>query len=268
MKDEQFIQISELMAEGDYPAARGILLPLSAKGDPEADFLIATLFFLDDSDSTEREVIDCLGRAIEEEYPPALHLRSTLVVSPAGDLKIGDPQGPKERKLLLRSAELGYAPAQFTLAGYLWDGEGGFQQSGKEARHWFKEACEQGYVGAYVDYALMLLEGEGGKQEVGPAIGWLQKGLIERDPDCAEFLAEIYTEGLYGIEPDEDLAEKFDKLADEFFVENFDPDCLPQEVADFAQTLAHLPEKEKQIALRAFLQEFVEGSEDPPPAKR
>lgn len=267
MTDEQFIQISELMAEGDYPAARGILLPLSAKGDPEADFLIATLFFLDDSDSSEKEAIDCLSRAVLKDYPPALHLRSTLNVTPTGEITFGEPQGAKERRLLVRSAELGYAPAQVTLADFLWDGEGGFRRNVKEARHWFKEACDQGYVSAYVDYALMLLEGEGGKQEVGPAIGWLQKGLIERDQDCADFLAEIYSEGLYGIEPDEDLAAEFEQLADEFFAESFDPDSLPDEAADFAQTIAHLPEKERQIALRAFMREMIDENDDFPPPK-
>ena len=113
--------------------------------------------------------------------------------------------------LLQRSAEAGYAPAQFEL-GKAYDG-GHLGSRAETSAHWFRLAAEQGYAHAQWVHGLNLLAGRGLEQDQELGYSWIIRAAEGRFVGAMEFLADAYATGSHGFPRDEAQARQWRELA-------------------------------------------------------
>ncbi len=75
-----------------------------------------------------------------------------------------------------KAAELGYAPASYSIGIMYWSGKG-VRLSGTDALHWFRKAAEQGSEKAKVQIGMAYLSGSdmGVKSDIKVAKEWFGK---------------------------------------------------------------------------------------------
>ena len=99
---------------------------------------------------------------------------------------------------LKRSANLGYAPAQFYLAKLYENGEGGLRKDPVEARRWTERAAQGGDRKAMHNLGLYFFEGQGGAKNTTTAAQWFRKAADLGLSDSQYNLGRLYEEG-YGV---------------------------------------------------------------------
>ena len=99
---------------------------------------------------------------------------------------------------LKRSANLGYAQAQFYLAKLYENGEGGLRKDAAEARRWTERAAQGGDRKAMHNLGLYYFEGQGGAKNTTTAAQWFRKAADLGLSDSQYNLGRLYEEG-YGV---------------------------------------------------------------------
>jgi localization factor PodJL len=97
---------------------------------------------------------------------------------------------------LRKSANLGYAPAQFYLAKLYENGEGGLKKDPGEARRWTERAAQGGDKKAMHNLALYYFYGEGGAKNSTVAAQWFRKAADLGLVDSQYNLGRLYEQGL------------------------------------------------------------------------
>jgi len=140
----------------------------------------------------------------------------------------------KAYELLQPLAEEGSAEAQTRLGAMYVNGQG-VEQDFSKGLSWIMKAATQGYETARriafklcldlvnqgdttVMYNLgyMCLKGWGGEYDTNVCLGWLENAGKIGHEKSSKMLAKIYTEGLYGMAPDEEKATYWNNLSAAF----------------------------------------------------
>jgi TPR repeat protein len=175
----------------DYNSATRLLRPLADGGGAEAQFLMGYLFFTS-ADTSKEESRAWLELAAAQDHPDALHHLSHM----GEEWDFGPPENERNRNLLMRAAELGWANAHRDLGCYYACGDGGFPKDSAQARVWYFRAAQQGHSEAQYDYGAMLFEGEGGVVDTHAGLEWVRRAAAQGE-DCAlHFLAQLPTENV------------------------------------------------------------------------
>ncbi len=256
---QELIQSSKiLITEGDFSSAKEILLPLAESGNAEAQYLLGSFVLEGDREMTGTEALEWLRSSAVQNYPPALYELCGFQVEEDGRISTGGPSDEDGRKMLRQAAEFGYALAQQSLGALLCTGDCGFEKDERKGREWYRAAVEQDHTDAYYDYASMLLEGEGGESDRDTAMRILHEGVDRSDFDCADFLHEIYAEGLFGVEKNLEDARRFGKLAQK--IESDETRVFPgsDELLTLNEELRPVLTKIEEAAGEEFAKEFIE----------
>lgn len=96
----------------------------------------------------------------------------------------------KSAELMKKSAELGYAEAQYNL-GIIYETGEGVQQDIVKANEWTRKAAEQGNSKAQFSIAMMYLYGKGVPQDNIEAIKWLVKASNQGNTYAQQKLKEL-----------------------------------------------------------------------------
>jgi TPR repeat protein len=94
-----------------------------------------------------------------------------------------------------KSAEQGYAPAQFELGLAYNEGVGGLTKDLNTAHSWFLKSAKQGYPPAEYNVAVIYLEGIGVQQNDTEAAVWMQKAATQDYPAAEYALGMLYKSG-------------------------------------------------------------------------
>ena len=202
-------QARELIAAQRFAEAAALLEPLIDRGDAEADYLYGSMLYDGGDRAVRREAaLAALRRAAALDHPAACYWLSITTVDVTGITiyPVVDPE------MLLRAARAGHVEAQRKVGvEYAW-GEGPFPKDRTFARYWYERAAEQGEPSSQYDLGFMMMLGEGGPVDVANGLRWLAASAVQNDPcsgSAAELLTEIYQDGLYGVEPDTELASRW-----------------------------------------------------------
>jgi localization factor PodJL len=99
---------------------------------------------------------------------------------------------------LRKSANLGYAPAEFYLAKLYETGEAGLKKDLGEARRWTERAAQAGDKKAMHNLALYYVEGSGGPKNTTTAAQWFRRAADLGLVDSQYNLGRLYEEG-FGV---------------------------------------------------------------------
>ncbi|MDB5468930.1 MAG: Localization factor PodJS, partial [Caulobacter sp.] len=99
---------------------------------------------------------------------------------------------------LRKSANQGYAPAQFYLAKLFENGEGGVAKDAGEARRWTERAAQGGERKAMHNLGLYYFEGTGGSKNLTKAAEWFRRAADLGLTDSQYNLGKLYEEG-FGV---------------------------------------------------------------------
>ena len=202
-------QAKDAIETGRYQEAEALLKPLTNSGDAEADYLYGSLLFCEPDLVDIDAAMDAFERAADLDHPAACYQLATTLIDDADGVITGPVV---DRDLLVHAAELGHVDAQRTVGVLHVDGEEGFPQDLTITRHWYERAAEQGDPQSQFDVAWMMLEGEGGPADLDAGLEWLEacakqdRVVSER---AADFLAMIYEEGRFDVEPDPEAAQRW-----------------------------------------------------------
>jgi localization factor PodJL len=97
---------------------------------------------------------------------------------------------------LRKSANLGYAPAQFYLAKLFENGDGGLKKDPGEARRWTERAAQGGDRKAMHNLALYYFYGEGGAKNSTTAAQWFRRAADLGLVDSQYNLGRLYEQGM------------------------------------------------------------------------
>ena len=113
------------------------------------------------------------GKVAKEESPESLFELGLNYLKGNDSLDI-DMDKEKGIALIRRSAEQGYADAQFNLGLAYYRGEG-VSQDYTQAVSWWCKAAEKGYADAQSHLGLCYYKGEGVSQDYTQAVSWYRK---------------------------------------------------------------------------------------------
>jgi uncharacterized protein len=107
---------------------------------------------------------------------------------------------------LAKAAEGGDLDAQHELAAfYATDDSLGMKDAAK-AVEVYTRAAECGHAESQYDLGFMLLLGEGTKQDVAQGLWWTEQAVANGYAYAAKLLSDVYSRGLFGLEPDDGQA--------------------------------------------------------------
>jgi|GEM_PF-1307823 len=140
----------------------------------------------------------------------------------------------KAFELLGPLAEENNAEAQFLLGSLYINGDG-VEKDDTKGLSWIMKSARQGYdqartravsicldlvnqgnANAMYKCGYMCLNGWGGEHDANDCLGWLENAGKIGHEKSSKMLANIYTEGLYGITPDEEKATYWSNLSASF----------------------------------------------------
>ena len=135
------------------------------------------------------------ARVASEATPPASATAAsgrTLYNEAVRELERGD-HGAVD--VLKRSANLGYAPAQFHLGKLYEDGSNGVSKDLGQARRWTERAARGGDPKAMFNYGLYLANGEGVARDDRAAVDWFHRAADAGVKDAQFNLAVMIQQG-------------------------------------------------------------------------
>lgn len=100
-----------------------------------------------------------------------------------------------------KSAEQGYAPAQYSLGLLFQQKESGIMKDDAEAAAWLRKAADQGNAPAQAALALCFSQGRGVSQDDAQAVAWYQKAVAQNNADAMVGMALLYEHGR-GVQKD------------------------------------------------------------------
>lgn len=163
-------QARAVIERENYETALELLRPHAEAGVLEAQFLMGFLYFTS-AEGTKADSLAWLERAASRDHPGALYYFAC-----SGDqYDFCPPEDERRRRLLVRSAELGYPDAQRDLGCSYATGDYGFPKDEALGRLWYGRAAEQGHTDAQYNYGLMLLHGEGGPADPEAGLEWVRR---------------------------------------------------------------------------------------------
>ena len=115
-------------------------------------------------------LLACSGKVAKEESPESLFELGLNYLKGNDSLDI-DMDKEKGIALIRRSAEQGYADAQFNLGLAYYRGEG-VSQDYTQAVSWYRKAAEQGVAAAQYNLGVCYYKGEGVSQDYVQAVSW------------------------------------------------------------------------------------------------
>lgn len=133
--------------------------------------------------------------------PPAAAAPTPPTTAPSAAALFGDAVRKVEAKqpggldALRKSANQGYAPAQFYLAKLYENGEGGLAKNAAEARRWTERAAEGGERKAMHNLGLYYFEGTGGATNQTTAAQWFRRAADLGLTDSQYNLGKLYEIG-------------------------------------------------------------------------
>ncbi len=187
------IAFERLMA-GDNAVARGIVEPLAAEGDPEAQHMLGYM--------EER------GLGGPKNLKRALQLYAEAAASGSQDAQfalgelafLGDGVKKDYKRAagwFTIAAEKGHVQAKVRLG--VMHAEGlGFEPDRAKAVAYFKEAAELGDAGAQYNVGVAYLVGQGVEQSYKEAAAWFEKSAEQGSPDAQYNLALLYDSNFLG----------------------------------------------------------------------
>jgi TPR repeat protein len=202
-------QAKDAIEAARYQDALALLKPLTNTGDAEADFLYGSLLFHEADLVDIDDAMDAFARAADLDHPAACYQLATTLIDDADGVITGSVV---DRDLLVHAAELGNVDAQRMVGLLHIEGEEGFPQDLAVTRHWYERAAEQGEALSQFDLGWMMLNGEGGPADEDAGLSWLETcAAQEGDASirAADFLAMIFEEGRFDLEPDAEQAQRW-----------------------------------------------------------
>ncbi|WP_420472146.1 hypothetical protein [Brevundimonas sp. FT23042] len=103
---------------------------------------------------------------------------------------------------LKEAAELGYAPAQLSIAGLYEEGLKGLPVDLPKARAWTRRAADAGNPRGMFAYGMHLIQGTGGSQNLDDGLLWLTRAAEAGVVDSQYNLGELYETGQGGVRTD------------------------------------------------------------------
>lgn len=110
-------------------------------------------------------------------------------------------------QLCLKSAEAGFAPAQFNVAIFYYNGEGTTQDRAATV-HWLERAARQGHIRAIMQLAECCRYGIGTKRDEAAYARWIERAAAAGDAQAQYKTGTAYYRGI-GVIPDYEQAVKW-----------------------------------------------------------
>jgi TPR repeat protein len=117
---------------------------------------------------------------------------------------------------LKEAAQQGDLNSQHDLAAFYATDELLGLKNEAEAVKWYSKAAEQGHALSQYDLGFMLLLGEGTKKDVAKGLWWMEQAVANGWEDAARLLSDVYTRGLFDVEPNSDKAAYWNEKAGKF----------------------------------------------------
>ena len=134
-------------------------------------------------------LLACSGKVAKEESPESLFELGLNYLKGNDSLDI-DMDKEKGIALIRRSAEQGYADAQFNLGLAYYRGEG-VSQDYTQAVSWYRKAAEQGVAAAQYNLGVCYYKGEGVSQDYVQAVSWWCKAAEQGHSLAIEYLNNV-----------------------------------------------------------------------------
>ncbi|MCQ2343515.1 MAG: sel1 repeat family protein [Paludibacteraceae bacterium] len=117
--------------------------------------------------------------------------------------------GNKQEALRLcrKSADLGFAPAQFNMAIFYYNGDG-VQKDLTKTVEWLEKSAPQGFLQAQKQLAICYAQGIGTAKDAKKAAFWYEKAAQQGDADAQYKIGTAYYRG-NGVIPDYEQAVKW-----------------------------------------------------------
>jgi TPR repeat protein len=167
----------------------------AASGDREAQFILGRKYFFGSkAEGIPRDIEETLKwyvKSAEQGFAPAQF--NLGVVYQLGQ---GVKKNPEEAlKWYIEAAEQGFAAAQFNLGG-MYIANDGIPTDHEEAIKWFKAAAEQGEEMAQYYLGVIYKKGEGVRPDFEVALKWFQKAATQGNINAQYELGVLYHQGL------------------------------------------------------------------------
>ncbi|HEX8144122.1 MAG TPA: tetratricopeptide repeat protein [Pyrinomonadaceae bacterium] len=176
-----------------------LLVSLAESGDAEAQFLLGYMYFADcDYPFPVSVAREWLMKAKEQGHAGACY-QLAWFPDAEGICSIDDRASAA---LLIEAGELGSVDAQRELGALFATGDWSEGKDEARAVEWYMKAAQQGHAEAQYDLGFMLLVGEGVAADASRGLEWLIKAAEQEDYSACRLLADIYADGLFGLERD------------------------------------------------------------------
>jgi uncharacterized protein len=173
------------MKSGDYESAYKLLYPLAEEGNAAAQDCVGTM--LSEGLGVGKDEIQAVSwyqKSADQGYAQSQYALGTMYVNGQGVEK--NPQ--KGLPYIVKAAQQGLAIAQ------------------QDAYALYYQEAKEGNVGAYHNVAYACLKGWAGEVNPSDCTKLLETAAQSGFTKSASALAKIYSEGMYGIEPDPEKA--------------------------------------------------------------
>lgn len=182
-------------AAQDWRSAYREFLPPAKAGNPEAQFMIGTLY--SQGHGVWRnypQAVQWLQLAAAQGYPQAQEALGRLYHDGTGVAR----DGAQALQLFQAAAKQNLAAAQYDL-GVLFSSGDGVKQDMLQAAHWFELAAGQNLAAAQYNLGLLYQNGQGVKRNEGEALKLYLAAGEQRYPAALSNLGTLYEEGLAGL---------------------------------------------------------------------
>lgn len=173
------------MDSGDYQTAYKLLYPLAEQGDPAAQDCIGAMYC--EGLGVEKDEAMAAGwyeKAAVQGYAQAQNALGAMYVNGVGV----EQDAQKGLSYIVKAARQGLEVAQ------------------QNAYALYYQEAQNGNVGALHNVAYMCLKGWGGESDTDSCVKLLEVAAQNGYTKSASALSQIYTKGMFGIEPNEEKA--------------------------------------------------------------
>ncbi|OUS30225.1 hypothetical protein A9Q99_07060 [Gammaproteobacteria bacterium 45_16_T64] len=215
---------NELYAQQKYTQAYDAAMKLATIGDQDGEYLLALMH-------EHNYIANSNHKTAHEYYLSAASKGNMLAVNNLGNLyffgKGVSKDIAKSATLYKQAATTGLAVAQTNYAGLLFKGQG-VDANPNKAVAWYLKAARQGdtqagnflntlylkeassgNIEAWRMLAALYLEGAGVNKDIRTGLQYLQRAANSGSTSARELLVIIYTQGRFGVERNENLAQKW-----------------------------------------------------------
>lgn len=135
-----------------------------------------------------QELLKWVRKGVSLQIPNSLYVMSVFYRNGFSSVEVNIANA---NELLVKSAELGYAKAQYQLGIYYKEGVF-FEKILERAFFWFTKSANQGYADSKLEIGLMYFDGEYLKQDYKKAILLFEEAASQENVDAYGLLAMAY----------------------------------------------------------------------------